>query len=194
MTDVLEATGKVTGIEERAAGFRRITVDVGRQYPLRVDTKLDTVIDQAREALDWPAALVRYTESESQNENPKTGKPYTNRYATEFLPVTPADLAKAQEKQGDNGGQYWKPRDPGERLSIERQSALRTAFEFGAYRLGTLKTAEERAELELYLFGLATRLEAHVVRPAEGDESAPEDGPPPLTDADAPVIDDVPFV
>lgn len=190
MTDTLEATGRVTGIEERPGGFRRISVDVGRQFPLRVDTKLDTVIQQAREAMEWDAALVRYTEQESKNTNPNTGEPYTNRYVKEFLPVTPAEAKQAAEASKGNGGSRWS-RPPEERLSIERQSAARTAFDYGAYAFAKAWSGTQ-TELELYLFGLATRLEAHVARAAE--DTPADDERPPLADTDEPVFDsDVPF-
>lgn len=195
MTDTLEATGKVTGFEMKSGGMRVFSVDTGGQWPLKVATKKEDIIAQGLEALEWDAATVRYTESDSKNINEHTGEPFKNRYVQSFLPQTPAE-AKAAAEAAKQGGGFMRARPPEERLSIERQSALKTAFGFGAYKLAQCKTSEERAELELYLFGLATRLEAHVARPAEDTPVGTDDEPPPLTDADAPPIvdEDVPFV
>lgn len=188
MSETLEARGKVTGFEAKNGGIRVFSVDTGGQWPLKVATKKDEIIAQGMEAIEWDAATVRYVESDSKNINDNTGLPYKNRYVQSFLPVTPAEARQAAQ---GNGG-FLRARPPEERLSIERQSAARTAFDYGAYAFA--KTWDgNRTELELYLFGLASRLEAHVSRAAE--DTPAEDERPPLSDQDAPdVDDDIPFV
>lgn len=189
MSETLEAKGKVTGFEAKNGGIRVFSVDTGGQWPLKVATKKDEIIAQGMEAIEWDAATVRYVESDSKNINENTGLPYKNRYVQSFLPVTPAEAAAAAK---GNGGGFMRARPPEERLSIERQSALKTAFGYGAFKFAQTKATEERTELELYLFGLATRLEAHVARSAE--DTPADDERPPLTDQDAPVVDeDIPF-
>ena len=54
-------------------------MDVGTQYPVRLQTKLQPLIELAR-AAGAEARAWTYKESESQNLNPNSGKPYMNRY------------------------------------------------------------------------------------------------------------------
>lgn len=190
MSETLEAKGKVTGFEAKTGGIRVFSVDTGGQWPLKVATKKDEIIAQGMEAIEWDAATVRYVESDSKNINDNTGLPYKNRYVQSFLPVTPAEARQAAQ---GNGG-FLRARPPEERLSIERQSALKTAFGYGAYAFAKSWGTDEAIALELYLFGLATRLEAHVARSAEDTPAGVDDERPPLSDADAPPDDsDIPF-
>jgi hypothetical protein len=69
---------RVVGIEQRQGGYIRIETD---SQPRFLDTKHDALIDEAYRLLDERSvAILRYSESESRNTNPNTGRPYTNRY------------------------------------------------------------------------------------------------------------------
>jgi hypothetical protein len=158
----LEVVGKVTGIETKASGFRVISVHPeGKQYPVKVGTKYDETIAQATEAMEWPAATCTYTESDSDNINQHTGEPYKNRYAVSFLPVTPADLAKAAPTQSR------LVIAESEQKSIVRAVAAKAAFQFGAYTLAAAKTPEARDNLRAWLFETAEELEAWLTRTPE---------------------------
>lgn len=187
MAETEEIFGKVIGLTVKETGWTQFDVQVdGESYPVPVSTKLDAIIAQGKEALTWPFAHVRY--KPSTNINPNTQKPYRGGTAAEFLPATPADVEKAQVASSGNGGFRMSQKD----LHIVRESALKSAFGYGSYAFSQAKEEGDRARLEIYLMALAGRLEGWILRPAEDVEA---DDPPPLTDQDAPDIDDsVPFV
>lgn len=161
MTETAELFGKVIGLEVKDTGWTQFNVQVeGDKYPVPVSTKIDDIIAQGKEALTWPFAHVRYTPSTNINE--KTGKPYRGGRAAAFLPATPADVEKAQAASVDGVGS----RGPQKDLTIVRESALKTAFGFGAYAFAGAKEEGERARLEIYLMALAGRLEGWILRPS----------------------------
>lgn len=183
MTDTAEIFGKVVGIEVKDTGWTQFNVQVeGENYPVPVSTKLDAIIAQGKEALTWPFAHVRY--KPSTNINPNTQKPYRGGTAAEFLPATPADVEKAQVPDTAGVG----VRAPQKDLTIVRESALKTAFGFGAYAFAAAKEDGEKARLEIYLMALAIRLEAWILRPSELVAATPTAEP------DAVIEDeDIPF-
>lgn len=75
------ATGVSQAMTEKSAGWVEFEIDVGTQYPVRLATKQDEIIELGRaahrggEAMDW-----LYTEKESDKINEKSGKPFVNRY------------------------------------------------------------------------------------------------------------------
>lgn len=81
------ATGVLQSIETRQAGWHRFNLAVpGRQYPLKLDTKLPDLINQGSVLVGQPVQVV-YDESESQNINPNTGRPYTERRLQQIVPM-----------------------------------------------------------------------------------------------------------
>ena len=73
--------GTVKGLIEKTNDWYTVEIAVpGKQYPIKADTKLDNLLKSVREIRD--AGLVAtfiVRESASQNINPNTGNPYTER-------------------------------------------------------------------------------------------------------------------
>jgi hypothetical protein len=85
-----EASGVVREIAEKPSGWSTISIDIGTQYPLKVDTKLQPIIELVR-ALGSNEGIFTYTESESDRINPNSGRPYVNRL---LEGVTPRDAGQ----------------------------------------------------------------------------------------------------
>jgi len=70
----------------RTGGWQRFSImEHGQQYPTRVDTKKQELIQQAMSLMGrGVAGSIR--EQESQNINPNNGKPYINRYLNAIAP------------------------------------------------------------------------------------------------------------
>jgi hypothetical protein len=80
MSDVLTVVGTNGGITEKANGWFEVQVAVpGKQYPVKLATKKSELIDAVR-GVGAAVATFSYKETESENINPNTNKPYINRY------------------------------------------------------------------------------------------------------------------
>ena len=77
----VQYVGTVAGLIEKKAGWHSVEIHVpGKQYPVKADTKLENLLTQVREIRDGDlVATFTVRESESENINEKTGKPYTER-------------------------------------------------------------------------------------------------------------------
>ena len=73
--------GTVKGLIEKTGGWYAVEIAVpGEQYPIKADTKLENLLKSVREIRDAGlVATFTVRESESQNINPNTGNPYTER-------------------------------------------------------------------------------------------------------------------
>jgi len=80
MTDV-PYVGTVHSLVEKKDGWFSVEIAVaGKQWPVKADTKLESLLKQVREIRDADlTATFTVSESESKNINPKSGKPYTER-------------------------------------------------------------------------------------------------------------------
>lgn len=107
MSDDLEtAVGVLQGIEERQGGWHRFSIALpGMQYPLKLDTKQEDIIDAARATMGEPATFF-YKEKDADKINPHTNKPYVNRYLEGVeAGVSPAaEAAAAQTSQKSPAG------------------------------------------------------------------------------------------
>lgn len=87
MSDTLNVTGSLDGITEKASGWFEIAVAVpGKQYPVKLATKKQELVELARAAgqnvMTWT-----YTERESDKINPHTNAPFVNRYFEGVAPI-----------------------------------------------------------------------------------------------------------
>jgi hypothetical protein len=73
--------GTVASMEEKKGGWYRIHVAIpGKQWPVKPETKLENLIAKAREIRDsGVVATWTIEEWDSDNINPNTSKPYTER-------------------------------------------------------------------------------------------------------------------
>jgi hypothetical protein len=80
MSETKTITGKCSEVSERG-DWTTFHIDIGTQYPVRLATKLDPLVELGRAAsksddtFDWT-----YNEVESDKINEKSGKPFINRY------------------------------------------------------------------------------------------------------------------
>lgn len=80
MTDV-KYVGTVSGLTEKKGGWHTVEIAIpGKQWPVKADTKLEPLLKQVREVRDNDlVATFTVSETESENINPNSGKPYMER-------------------------------------------------------------------------------------------------------------------
>lgn len=80
MSDVVYV-GTVQALTEKKGGWYTVEIGVpGKQYPVKADTKLEPLLKQVREIRDAGlVATFTISETESENINPHSGKPYIER-------------------------------------------------------------------------------------------------------------------
>ena len=120
--------GTCTTLEEKKGGWFRIHIAVpGKQYPVKPETKLEHLIAKAREIRD--AGLVAtwtVEEYDSENINPKSGQPYTERRLNgveEGAPAGTNQAAAVQQPEPHHEAVHFADKD---RL-ISRQVCLKVA-------------------------------------------------------------------
>lgn len=97
------AVGKRVGIMEKNGGWTQFVIDVGRQYPLKLDTKIPAVVEACR-AFGEGTGVWHYNESPG-NPNPnKPGTFYPNRYLSKVEPVT-GDGQSSTHSAADGGSE-----------------------------------------------------------------------------------------
>jgi hypothetical protein len=129
MSEVKTITGTCSEVSERGE-WTTFHVDVGTQYPVRLSTKLDPLVELGRAAsksggaFDWT-----FNESESDRINEKSGKPYVNRYLSGVEPAgsvaTPGQPAQAARTPSADGmsKDEWARKDS----AIHMMAAIKTA-------------------------------------------------------------------
>lgn len=137
-------TGRCAEISERGE-WTTFHVDVGRQYPVKLSTKLDPMIELGRAAskdggeFDWT-----FTESQG-GENPhKPGTYYTNRYLSGVEPAgsvaTPAAAASngAPSREGLTK-EEWARKDS----AIHKMACIKTAADALKHTVPSDPSAED---------------------------------------------------
>lgn len=88
MSEVKTATGVCEEVAERGE-WTTFHIDVGSQYPVKVSTKLQPVIELGRAASKAGGRMVwTYSESDGTENPHKPGTRYKNRYLTSVEPDT----------------------------------------------------------------------------------------------------------
>jgi hypothetical protein len=166
--------GKVHALIEKKAGWHSVEISVsGKQYPVKADTKLEPLLKQVREIRDGDlVATFTVSETESENINPNSGKPYTERRLEKVEPG-------AQKQENANGSptsaaHEYSP-DLRDRM-IVRQTCLKAAAELLAGH-----DLEEDPPLDV--MKAAQRFEAWVYRDI-GEAPFEEAGRPALSEHD----------
>ena len=202
--------GTCTTLEEKKSGWYRIHIAVpGKQYPIKADTKLEHLIAKAREMRD--AGLVAtwtIEEYDSENINPNSRKPYTER---RLNAVVEGAVAQPQQAQAQGGPEphheavHFADKD---RL-ISRQVCLKVA---GQIFMGKALTEFESPsdDIPLAVMKAAQRFELWLYRdidpapfrvsgedPAPAEDSQPAENQEPADEPEYeppyPVDDDIPF-
>jgi hypothetical protein len=80
MSETKQITGVSQGVTEKASGWTEFAIDIGQQYPVKVSTKIQEIIEMGR-AATLASELATWTYDESDgNPNPhKPGTFYKNR-------------------------------------------------------------------------------------------------------------------
>jgi hypothetical protein len=172
MSDTLTLVGTLQTIEEKPSGWSTIKVAVaGKQYPVRLDTKLPALIQAARDT-KGAVATWHYKEQTSEKINPNSGQPFVNRYfeKVELGANVASDGTPAPEPV--HGALPYAD----EKRTITRQACLKAAAQI--YQgVG----ADERVDAPLEVMRAAQRFEQWVYRGLDPTpfSDAPEPGPAP---------------
>lgn len=179
-------------------GWTTFHVDVGSQYPYRLQTKLDAVIEQGRGAKEQKAV---WTFSESQGgEIPnQPGKHYTNRRLEKVEVDGTLDPQLAMDvgggssaKRSSSGGGGYQEDSPEKRASIERQTIVKAAV--AALPMMAQEKPDEFFKLLNRLDDWMARGRADLpVAAAPKEEEKKEEKPPPSDEPPPPDEDDIPF-
>ena len=183
-------TGRCEEVSEKN-GWTAFAIDVGTQYPVRLSTKLDPLIELGR-AASKDGGVFDWTFKESQGgENPhKPGTFYTNRYleavaqsdGTENVPervATPAAAATAAPAQ------TFKPHTASEGMSkdewarkdsaIHKMACIKTAADALKHTIPSDPSDEDLAKFGERVFVLTYRWHQNVI--AERDDPTGENVP-----------------
>lgn len=156
-------------------------IDIGKQYPVKISTKLPALIASAQAAGSAVMAW-GYTESEGAPNPHRPGTNYKNR-RLEW--VKPADQAAPTQQSGSSsgGGGSSSSGDDGRGRSIERQVIVKSAI--ALYPAGIIQTDEQ-------FFALLNRLDEFISAPPSAPAVAAA-APAPDPDERPPAEDDIPF-
>jgi len=178
-----QVEGACTEISEKN-GWTTFNIDVGRQYPVRLSTKIEALITAARAAGNQRAV---WTYSESQGgENPnRPGTHYVNRRLEKVEVGGTLDPTLAPST-GATSSSAMGGRSDAERISIERQTLVKAAVEL--FPGDAIKTVEE-------WFNFLRKVDGFLAEPRAAAPAAAASPPPAQTSTDMPPPDDddIPF-
>lgn len=169
----MEAIGTKQGITEKSGDWFEVSIGLpGKQYPLKLSTKKQELVELARAAGD-NVMVWEYNEVDSGTPNPhRPGSNYINRYLEGVRPsngpgsvATPGAAPQAETYTHDIPELAARARtyipDTKDRM-IVRQTALKAAAEIVAPRAGTSIDPDYDAALEV--MRAAQRFETWVYR------------------------------
>lgn len=169
-------TGRCAEISERGE-WTTFAIDVGRQYPVKVSTKLDPLVELGRAAskdggeFDWT-----FKESEGAENPHKPGTHYTNRYLSGVEPAgsvaTPDAAPKAATPSGDGmSKEEWARKDS----AIHKMACIKTAAAALTHTVPSDPTPEDLTKFLERVFTLSYSWHRNVI--AERDDPTGEDVP-----------------
>jgi hypothetical protein len=159
--------GQCQAIIEKPSGWTEFEIAVpGKQYPVKLATKKEELIVEARAVKDTVATWA-YNEVESEKVNEHTGKPYVNRY----LEGVEAG-AQAQAESSTASGSPEPHHEPlhfaDKDRAITRMAVLKAAAQIYMGRGTILDTDfEEAPDIPLAVMKAAQRFEQWVYRDLE---------------------------
>lgn len=152
MSTEAEYIGTVSAIVEKKGGWYSVEILVpGKQYPVKADTKLEPLLEQARQVRDAGlVATFTVSESESENINPKSGKPYMERRLEHVEPgaSTPSTSApKAAASSSEAPSQMTKEEWARKDSAIHKMACIKTAADALKH---TIPSDPSKEDLKLY--------------------------------------------
>ena len=171
----LQIVGTCSEISEKNGWTAFHIMVPGKQYPVRLSTKLPALIEQGRAVGD---AVATWTFKESQGgENPnKPGTFFTNRYFEGVeLGAAAQPAAPASGSQPVQTGHY-EPLPAGDReRSIVRQTSIKAAAELymGRGDESPSDPNEEKEDWPLQVIKAASRFETWILRDLTPDDELP---------------------
>lgn len=172
MSETKTAVGTLDGIMEKSGDWHELHIARdGMQYPLKLSTKKQELVELARAAgsnvMEWT-----YTEQDSGNPNPhQPGKNYINRY---FEGVAPVDSENAQNAtavgaapQDGMSKQEWAAKDS----AIHKMACIKTAAGALSHTMSSDPTTEDLNKFIERVAHLSSAWHAQVLAEREGDET-----------------------
>ena len=178
------AVGQCVEIDQKPGSeWVTFNVDVGTQYPVRLQTKLQPLIELARAAGAEERAWT-YKESESQNLNPNSGKPYMNRYLERVdLPGDAPDsepdasvtqsAAKAPQTPGSSSEGMTKEEWGRKDAAIHKMACIKTAAAVLTHTLPSDPTPEDMGKFLQRSSTLVASWYASVIAVRDGSDEIP---------------------
>ena len=158
MSEKETITGVLDGITEKPSGWTEIQVKVdGWQYPVKMATKLEPLIELARaagtETMEWT-----FKKQVSEQINPNSGKPFVNRY---FEGVSP--VGTTQVPQNANGSPTSAPTVDWDAKELRDYRSRAWAQTISAMT-HTIKVDESAADIFVRLYALQRKIYRDIVR------------------------------
>lgn len=165
MPDV-QYIGTCSALVEKKGGWYQIQIAVpGKQYPIKADTKLEHLINDAREVRDSGAvATWTVSESESENINPNSGKPYIERRLekVELGAQAPAGGSPAQpQPEAHHEAIHFADKD----RAISRMACIKAACQlYQGQGFWSLTSDQNMTDTALEVMKAAQRFETWIYR------------------------------
>lgn len=182
-----QAEGVCEEISEKN-GWTTFHINVGRKYPLRLETKLDALIKEGRAAGNQKAVW-SFSEHEGAENPNRPGTHYINRRlegvevgGTLDPAIAAAASAAATSQGGATQGGSWQPKSAEERSSIERQTIVKAA----------VPVYESFASDDAF-FSFLDRLAQFISAASDQKEEVPPPPAPTVSEGPYENEDDIPF-
>jgi len=176
MTDVTYV-GTVHGLVEKKGGWHSVEIAVpGKQWPIKADTKLEPLLKQVREIRDGDlTATFTVSESESENINPNSGKPYIERRLEKVelgaQNAPNATVSPSASSQDVMSKEEWARKDS----AIHKMACIKTAADALKHTLPSDPTTEDLNTFKSRVIDLALAWHRSVL--AERDDPTGDDIP-----------------
>ena len=169
--------GTVHTLIEKKGGWHTIEIAIpGKQYPVKADTKLEPLLKQVREIRDGDLiATFTVSETESENINPNSGKPYIERRLEKVeLGAQNAPDASASPTTAPQDGmskEEWARKDS----AIHKMACIKTAADALKHTIPAEPSTEDLNYFSANVIHLARGWHRSVI--AERDDPTGEDVP-----------------
>lgn len=172
MSETKTAVGTLDGIMEKSGDWHELHIARdGMQYPLKLSTKKQELVELARAAgsnvMEWT-----YTEQDSGNANPhQPGKNYINRYFEGVAPVTsenaPNATAAGAAPQDGMSKQEWAAKD----RAADKRALIATSVSALSHTMPSDPSTEDLNKFIERVSHLSTAWHKQVIAEREGDET-----------------------